>query len=140
MTSASHASAPQLGRRAALALAAIGGGLAIGWRYGASGSLLLECALALVLPLSAVVLCADVLRHGAERKLWLVPVNIGLPLLLMVSQPHARAPGFAAAALWVLVLLAALTRRRTATLWCTALCGFAMSLSALSQLLPRLTH
>jgi hypothetical protein len=101
-----------------LACLAAATGIAVGWSYGAAPNATFEIALGLCLLGAATVMCIELLRKAPDRKLWLVPLELGLAFAMVLRHMHGSVFIVLTAAGWAAVLFATLTRRRDAAIWC----------------------
>ena len=101
-----------------LACLAGAGGVAVGWTYGAASNATFDTVLGLCLLGAATVMCLELLRKAPERKLWLVPLELGLAFVMVLGHMPGSVFVLLTVAGWAALLLATITRRRDAAMWC----------------------
>jgi hypothetical protein len=113
-------------------------GLAIGWFYLPEKRPPIDAGLTAVWALASAVLSMDTLRYSANDKLWLVPVNMSLPLLHVSLHPKAPVLLVLAGLLWAGLVVSCHMRRRKAASLCALSCAVLIVLSAVAEHGPEL--
>jgi hypothetical protein len=113
-------------------------GLAIGWFYLPEKHPPIDAGLTAVWALAAAVFSMAILRSAANDKLWLVPLNMSLPLLHVSLNPKAPVLLVLGGLLWAGLVVSCYLHRRKVASFCALSCAVLIVLSVVAEHGPRL--